>query len=335
MTKSNKLMLLVRRAHLYLGILLMPWALLYGISGYLFNHPTHFQDASLRAFGASAVAGTPLGNRLNAERVAEEVVETLQARFDRAGSRIERLDKSPYWVGDYIFASGESETEAVQWLFYRDGSRGTLRTAKKMAPSPQSQGARFDVVPPGQHSDALRQVTQASASGSEIDLTLESPISPNTDPIRIASVSIQEWEGAVKTAAERLEPRYEDIDFKITSAPILAIYLRDAEASWVSRYNLVSGALSSTPESNEDRGPTWRQFLTRLHTTHGFPPERNARWVWAIVVDAMAFVLVFWGGSGLIMWWRIRRTRRLGAVALAVSIASALALGAALYQGMK
>ena len=34
---------------------------------------------------------------------------------------------------------------------------------------------------------------------------------------------------------------------------------------------------------------------------HGYPGEQNARWYWAVVVDAMAFVLCFWGVTGLVI----------------------------------
>lgn len=31
-----------RRTHLYLGLLLIPWFLLYAVSGFVFNHPSRF-----------------------------------------------------------------------------------------------------------------------------------------------------------------------------------------------------------------------------------------------------------------------------------------------------
>ena len=77
-----------------------------------------------------------------------------------------------------------------------------------------------------------------------------------------------------------------------------------------------------------------RRFLLRLHTAHGYPGEANARWYWAVVVDAMAFVMVFWGLTGLVMWWQIKATRRAGAVVLTLSAVAATALGFAMHSAM-
>ena len=45
--------------------------------------------------------------------------------------------------------------------------------------------------------------------------------------------------------------------------------------------------------------------------------------MWAIVVDVMAFVMVYWGASGLLMWWQIKSTRRLGLGLMALSAIAA------------
>jgi hypothetical protein len=98
----------------------------------------------------------------------------------------------------------------------------------------------------------------------------------------------------------------------------------------------MTGAVTSKLKSIEPKPlPTWRRFLTRMHTTHGYPLDHNARWVWAIVVDVMSGVLVFWGISGLVMWWQIKRTRPWGSVALVVSIGFAIGLGASMMVGMR
>ena len=35
---------LLRRVHLFLGLFLLPWAVLYGVTAFLFNHPAAFSD---------------------------------------------------------------------------------------------------------------------------------------------------------------------------------------------------------------------------------------------------------------------------------------------------
>jgi hypothetical protein len=49
-------------------------------------------------------------------------------------------------------------------------------------------------------------------------------------------------------------------------------------------------------------------------------------------VDAMAFVMVFWGISGVFMWWQLKNTRVLGFFVLLLSAAAALALGFGMHE---
>jgi hypothetical protein len=55
------------------------------------------------------------------------------------------------------------------------------------------------------------------------------------------------------------------------------------------------------------------------------------RWLWAIGVDAMFVSMVFWGFSGLFMWWQLKAVRRLGAIVAAAGILVAALLALAMY----
>ena len=46
----------------------------------------------------------------------------------------------------------------------------------------------------------------------------------------------------------------------------------------------------------------------------------------------MALVMVFWGASGLFMWWQVKATRRWGFVVLLVSAVAAAALGFGMHD---
>ena len=91
--------------------------------------------------------------------------------------------------------------------------------------------------------------------------------------------------------------------------------------------SLQSGRVSVIGEGNGQIG--WRRYLLRLHMAHGYPVQKNVRWYWAVCVDAMFATMVFWGFSGLLMWWQIKRTRLLGAIFLIISavVATWLAIG--------
>src|SRR5262249_7631250 len=70
----------IRRIHLYTGLFMFPWVLLYGITAFLFNHPAAFPDQQQICFGRAEVAGTPLENLPKAKELAEKVVQALAKR---------------------------------------------------------------------------------------------------------------------------------------------------------------------------------------------------------------------------------------------------------------
>src|SRR3954468_9834308 len=76
----KRMMHAARRTHLYLGLFLLPWAVMYGVTGFLFNHPTAFADAPTTTFGKSALAGTPLESPPKPAEVAGQVVTALNER---------------------------------------------------------------------------------------------------------------------------------------------------------------------------------------------------------------------------------------------------------------
>jgi uncharacterized iron-regulated membrane protein len=126
---------------------------------------------------------------------------------------------------------------------------------------------------------------------------------------------------------------FDGTDITVTSVPDLVFPIEAEGQTWTATYNAttggVSGALPDPPA-----GPSWRQFVLRLHTAHGYPGETNARWGWAVIVDVMAAVLVFWGLSGLVMWWQVKSTRVAGAVTLVLSAIAATTLGLMMYAAM-
>ncbi len=43
---------------------------------------------------------------------------------------------------------------------------------------------------------------------------------------------------------------------------------------------------------------------------------------------------MFWGFSGLLMWWQIKRTRRLGMIVLVLSLVVAIWVGVGMHNHM-
>lgn len=59
---------------------MLPWVLLYGVTAFLFNHPTFLPDMPYVAFDREALADTPMAAPPAPADTAARVVEALQAR---------------------------------------------------------------------------------------------------------------------------------------------------------------------------------------------------------------------------------------------------------------
>jgi hypothetical protein len=55
-------------------------------------------------------------------------------------------------------------------------------------------------------------------------------------------------------------------------------------------------------------------FLERMHRRRGFQHPYTLEDTWAFSVDLVIAAMVFWAGSGLWMWWEMKKTRALGFV---------------------
>ena len=303
----KRVMHAVRRVYLYCGLFLLPWAVMYGATGFLFNHPTAFADAPTVTFGAGELAGTPMESPPKPDAVAGQVVAALNDRAkDGKPYALVEPEKARY-TRDFAFATVKADGQDVSLLFDVNTPGGTVRSkpaappAKRAEPAPFGIGGRVAITPPG---EALR---------------LPDPLH---ERVRTAVPVVLERTGFPAGAVT------------VTSVPDLTFLMSDGTKTWRVSYNAMAGTVSGAPA--DDAPPpeelSTRRFLTRLHLAHGFPGSQNAKWFWAVVVDAMAFVMVFWGVSGLFMWWQVKATRLLGLFVLLLSAAAATALGLGMHE---
>lgn len=299
---------LLRRVHLYLGLLLLPWAVLYGVTAFLFNHPAAFSDQPTVQFGKDVVAGTPMEAVPSPREQAEQVIAKLNESHKPA---------VPYTLGageakynrEFAFATAKADGRTVSVLVDPRTGAGTVRSNADR-PKPDTPKPPFAHTPPAAPPSA--------------------PIAW-ADPIRLSPSLPERVKAAVPVILERTGFAADNV--VVTSVPDLVFPIEADGKMWTATYNATTGAVTgSTPEAPPSQ--TWRQYLLRLHTAHGYPGEANARWGWAVVVDVMAAVLVFWGLSGLVMWWQVKATRIAGAVVLMVSAIAATVLGLAMYTAM-
>lgn len=288
-------LLVVRRVHLYAGLLLVPWVLLYGVTAFLFNHPSVMNDLDRQVLSPADLAGTPLVGGLDANVVAASVVDALRADgldvqrgTDAARyTRSLRLEADPDGVGR-------------QTLFVElDGGSGTLYTR----PAGDDEGA-------------------SPLDRGRLDVALG-----DADPR-------EAWrQGGRALMAARTGVELSPDDVSIRSGPTVAFDVVADGRPYRAHYDVGRGRLEAEP-LDEAGAFDARDTLLRLHTAHVYPSEGGVRWVWAVLVDVMAVAMVGWAVSGLVMWWQIKRTRRLGTWLVGASLVAAALIGAAMHAAL-
>jgi len=311
----------VRRGHLYLGLFLLPWAILYGSTGFLFNHPEAFADAPTATFDRSALAGTPMESMPSPLEIAQQVVTALRSRATPpVDYQIVQPEKVKY-TREFAFATVKADGREVSVLLDATGTGGTVRSrALPAAPPATVEKAPF-AIGAGRASGGppVRAKSGAPRPGQPAETLLESPLHERV-------------KASVPTILERTG--FPGGEVTVTSVPDLSFLMSDGTKTWVVTYNAQAGTVTGKPA--DDVTPpdelSTRRFLTRMHLAHGYPGEQNAKWFWAVIVDVMAFVMVFWGISGIFMWWQIKATRTFGFLILVLSIAAATSLGIGMHD---
>lgn len=74
---SGRVLRVVRRVHMYLGIFLVPWLFLFGISGVLFNHPNVGEQVKGTPVPAARLTELTGFAGWNAAELAQRIVDTL------------------------------------------------------------------------------------------------------------------------------------------------------------------------------------------------------------------------------------------------------------------
>lgn len=291
---GRRILFLIRRLHLYLGLFLVPWMLLYGITGFLFNHPGVLSEQPVVGFGPAEIAKTPLAHLPPPEGVANEVVASLNERDPRGGYRLIAPERARY-SRDLVLLVARGDGEQHNVAVDLNSGTGTVRS--RTIPEPP---------------DPAPFVTDR-------DLRVAHPL---PDQLR---------EGVSAVLTEIGKPP-ETVTIP-GAMPELIFWIESADGrQWKVRYQPQRGSLSGQPADTPSPPMPTQQFLAALHFAHGYPGRMNTRWAWALGVDAVSVMLVVWAGSGLLMWWQIKATRRLGFLILMAGIVAALILTVGMHR---
>jgi hypothetical protein len=302
---------LVRRGHLYLGLFLFPWAILYGVTGFLFNHPTVFADAPATHYSRADVAGTALEDSPSPAEQAAAVLAGLKAHQRPTAPYTIGTGAAHYATRETFVMSVKAEGRTILMTYDPKTASGIIRETTRRA---ATENAPFATERP--------QPTRPPTMGTGVSMK------PGQAGVKIEGWMIDRIKSAVPTILERKGfPTGEVI---VTNAPDIKFPVDANGQLWTAVYSPLTTHVSGTsgPEQSEMSA---RSFLLRLHLSRGYPGEVTTRWLWAVGVDAMALVLCFWGLSGLFMWWQIKVTRKAGLVVLALSAVAATALGIGMY----
>jgi hypothetical protein len=293
--------LLLRRGHLYTGLFMLPWAVLYAVTAFLFNHPAAFADQPTATFDRSALAGTPLETPPDPAAIARQVVAALRARQPDARYELADLADARF-TREFAFATVAAADREVSVLVNIDGTGGTVRSRPLPPPAPAVRAPFAVGGGPGKPAERL---------------ALDDPL-----PERVAA--------AVPAVLGRTG--FPAGAVTVTSVPDVAFRMRDGAAVWAVTYSPTAGTVAGRPADREAPAEaSVRRSLLRLHTAHGYPGGFGPRWAWAAAVDATAAAMLFWAASGAVMWWRMRAVRAAGAVVLLAGAAAAGWAGLAVH----
>ena len=320
---SSVLMHWIRRTHLYLGIFLFPWAVLYGVTGFLFNHPLAFSDLKTRSFSQSDWSGTELAQPLSAVEIARDVVEALNKRSpDAANYKLVNPDQATF-VQEIVSASVKTDGQLTTLFMDVRGRGGSIHFSPTKEASNLEKPPFAVGDPSANSSKSAKKKNSSSETGShDVEkLILENPLP-------------ERYKQAIPILLTKFG--YATGELKVGFIPDLLFHLEADGKTWVARYNVLQGSVTGRPLDLDPPGEglSVRRFLTKLHRTHAYTYSIGAQWFWAVFVDMMSGVMLFWGVSGLLMWWQIKRTRSAGLLSMIASVVIAGVLTVGMWKAL-
>lgn len=251
----------------------MPWVIFFGLSGMFMNHP---------GLGPLEILGSRDGKfskalgytAVDPNHLADQIVALINVDRSQPFQRVAANDAA--FDGAMSF-QGELADGGTGMVTIRpqDGSA----VIRKFPNAPQSEQPSF----------------------VKSDLSSISVFSPET--LQMIAAKFLSEEGEQVTGPLTPSPKGgAELRFRITSP--------ENRETWNVAMNLQNGSLAA--QEVGAGSPGLYTALTRLHKIHNYPEQMSARWIWTLVADATGLTMVFWGLSGVVMWWQMKPTRLIG-----------------------
>ena len=299
---------LVRRLHLYFGLFLAPWVVMYGFTAMLFNHQDLWPELEARHVDGSDLPPGLTTGFITPGELTDRVAAAIEAETG--------VPVTPLAPGEW--------SNPLMFFVEQDSPP---KSAGESAATTGRERAILKIDPIGAEAEWIRQPLGVEPHPNLLPKLKRVTVADDPFPQarRDAAAVFRE---AGYEVGEMAQPRGH---FKLNFLAEV-----DGQPARVT-YVLRDGHVDVTAYDGED-GMTLRHFLLRLHTTHGQPPHWNARRIQAAFVDVTGVAMILWTATGLVMWWQIKRTRLAGAVVLIASLATASAMWLALeafYAGTR
>lgn len=290
--RYNRAMRWVRRFHMYLGLFMFPWILLYGITGFLLNHPGAFPDHEVQKVTEEKLSDAGLNKLPKAQDYAQKLFDII-VKDDRG-----KLD-------GYKFVGPESAR------YRHQANMNTTRSGKRynLSVNPVEQKGLLHIRP-------MEQGRQTPL-GSMWSLNFDDPARMQ---LQQSAINVLKELGVVTDAVN------------MQWGPVIEFDISKGDETWTVIYNIGNRNLLAKPRKGWPGITSVRQYLLRLHFAHTFPAEISTRTFWAVMVDAMALVMVLWACTGFLMWWQRRSVRLTGAIVITVSVLWASGLAYLMYE---
>ena len=252
------------------------------------------------------------------ETTVAQVIEALNNRDNITATDLQRVATQPVrYASDFAFATVKTAEGDIGLLFDAHGGGGTIRRTPVANPARAEEVFPWTIgaVSPSEKGGRMPADRSEKSTASGDLLRLNNSLSDRLKESIPDLLRVRNLPAGVVT---------------VTSVPDLTFGVESAGRQWKVSYNSLKGSVTGQPLDAPAQPLSWRRFLTRMHLSHGYPMSSSStKWFWAIGADAIALVMIYWGGSGLIMWWQIKSTRRWGLALLVLSavLATGLAVG--------
>lgn len=165
--RFNSFVKVSRKLHMYLGLLLVPWVLLFGTSGFLFNHNSTFWGGSVKPLASIDGSSTSL-SPINLEQEVARVLETINAdgaSYSLAGDP---------WLSGHLKLTGKSNKDSLNLTLNPTTLALDITTQERS--SPDQTVASFNkqsIANPSLTLDSLNEALAPILAANDLPLSSE------------------------------------------------------------------------------------------------------------------------------------------------------------------